>query len=316
MPMVSVCVVTYNHARYIRDCVMSVLAQSADVSLEILIGDDQSTDETGAIVAGLAAEYPALIRYFRHAERIGGTENYLFLIERAVGDYVAHLDGDDSWLPGKLKQQVRLLEQHPECPAVYTNALTVNDQGLKIGIFNNPQPERFDINELLRRGNFLNHSSLLYRGHLRRLLLDIAPPFLDYRIHLTLVREGAVAYLNEVLVSYRVASSSSIIVNANEHVRELYWEALLDVPAAQVDSRALAASMAEFMRSVVFRSIRLRSWSLIREWWPRVLAKAPEGGTMMAARTAAAILRTSFRLAVEKGCRYVSGNGTGILYRR
>jgi glycosyltransferase involved in cell wall biosynthesis len=314
--MVSVCVVTYNHARYIRDCVMSVIAQAEDVSLEILIGDDQSTDETGSIVAELAAEYPALIRYFRHPERIGGTENYLFLIERATGDYVAHLDGDDSWLPGKLRQQVRLLEQHPDCPAVYTNALAVDNQGRTIGMFNNPQPERFDINELLRRGNFLNHSSLLYRGHLRRLLLDIAPPFLDYRIHLTLVRQGAVAYLNEVLVSYRVASSSSIIVNANEHVRQLYWEALLDVPKTQVDDAALAGSMAEFMRSVVFRSIRLRSWSLVREWWPRVLAGAPEGGAMMAIRTAAAVLRTSLRFVVDRGCGYVSGNGTKILYRR
>lgn len=316
MSMVSVCVVTYNHVRYIKDCLTSVLAQGEDVLLEILVGDDLSTDETGEIVTALAARHPEVIRYFRHPERLGPAENYQFLIREARGEYIAHLDGDDFWLAGKLKRQVELLEQHPECPAVYTNALAVNDQGRALGIFNNPQPERFDINALLRRGNFLNHSSLLYRAQLRGALLNIAPPFLDYRIHLTLVRAGPVAYLNEVLVSYRVASSSSIIVHANDYVRQLYWEALLDVPVAQVDGDALAGSMAEFMRSVVFRSIRLRSLSLVRKWWPRVVANAPEGGTMMVVRTALAVLRTGLRLAAEGVCGYVSGNGMKVLYRR
>lgn len=314
--MVSVCVVTYNHARYIKDCLTSVLAQGEDVPLEILVGDDLSNDETGDIIAGLAARHPDVIRYFRHTERQGPTANYLFLIREAKGKYIAHLDGDDFWLAGKLKRQVALLEQHPECPAVYTNALAVDDQGRALGIFNNLQPERFDINALLRRGNFLNHSSLLYRARLGQALLDIAPPFLDYRIHLRLAREGAVAYLNEVLVSYRVASSSSIIVHANDHVRQLYWEALLDVPVAQVDRKALAGGMAEFMRSVVFRSARLQSWSLVRKWWPQVLANAPEGRVMMVVRTVLAVLRTGLRLAVEEICRYVSGNGMKILYRR
>src|SRR6266516_3269144 len=89
---VSVCVVAYNHGRYIGDCLASVVGQQVEADLEILVGDDCSTDETREIIAAYAARYPGLVHPVFHPRNIGGTRNYQVLIGKAEGDYIAHLD--------------------------------------------------------------------------------------------------------------------------------------------------------------------------------------------------------------------------------
>jgi glycosyltransferase involved in cell wall biosynthesis len=314
---VTVCVVTFNHARYIRDAIMSVIAQGSDVALEVLVGDDCSDDGTSEIVHQLAQRYPETIRHIRHETRLGrGSLNYHQLWRRATGEFIAHLDGDDFWLPGKLAAQVRFLVDRPDCPAVYTNALVVSDDGRPTGIFNNPQPECFDLSALVCRGNFLNHSSLLYRGDLIGELLKLEPPFLDYRIHLRLARQGAVGYLNQALTGYRMGSSSSAIIHANDLVRELYWQALLDVPSERVTAVTLAGGMAEFVRAAFMRSLRVRSFGLVRKWWPRVVERSPVPTSMLVLLSAWAVLRSiaAETLGVVGG--WIARNPGRIIYRR
>src|SRR5438034_6985558 len=91
-PIVSVCVVTYNQQDYIEDCLLSVLAQTPEIELEILVGDDCSTDGTAEIVERISALFPARIVLYRHVANLGASANYQFLISRAKGDYIAHLD--------------------------------------------------------------------------------------------------------------------------------------------------------------------------------------------------------------------------------
>ncbi len=316
VPLVSVCILTYNHKRYIRDCIMSVIAQSSDVTLEILVGDDCSEDGASSIVEALASEYPHLIHYFRHVSRLGPAENYLSLIRKARGAFIAYLDGDDFWLPGKLAAQVSFLERRPDCPAVYSNALVIRDDGVPLGVFNNPQPARFDINALLRRGNFLNHSSTLYRASLRENVLALPTPFLDYRVHLRHARHGAVGYLNQVLVAYRVGSSSSMVVHANDLVRRLYWEALLDVPRGSVNEDDLARAMAGFVRSVLLRSIRTKDVFMLRRWLPVIMAASPVGWIKMCSFISAGILRTVIQKGTDALCARLTGNHLRILFRR
>lgn len=315
-PLVSVCIVTFNHERYIRNCIMSVVAQNSDVRLEILVGDDLSEDSTSAIVETLAAEFPHLIHHFRHERRLGPAENYLALIRNARGKFIAHLDGDDFWLPGKLALQVSFLEQYSDCPAVYSNAIVIREDGLPLGVFNNPQPERFDINGLLRGGNFLNHSSMLYQASFREDLLVLPTPFLDYRIHLCLARRGAIGYLNQVLVGYRVGSSSSMVVHANDTVRSLYWEALNSVPRDSVNADDLAWCMAGFTRSALYRSLVTRKVFFIRKWLPAVMAASPVGRVKMCMIISAGLLRTLARRVLDVLGARLGANCLRILFRR
>lgn len=273
--VVSVCVVTYNHARFIRDCLASVLAQREDVSLEILVGDDLSEDETGEIVAAFAARHPDVIRYFRHSERLGPTKNYQFLIREARGDYIAHLDGDDFWLPGKLRRQLSILERDPRLVAVYSNAVVVDDAGGLRGGFNAAMPERFDLGFLLRGGNFLCHGSLVYRATARQCILDMQAPFLDYQIHIRLAASGEFGYVNHALVGYRVASATSMSTLQSARVRELYWKALTCVPPSPGLERDLAGAMAHFTMISCWDALAAGRAKEALDVWRMVVAVQP-----------------------------------------
>src|SRR6185295_16418497 len=104
--------------------------------------------KTGEIVQRLATAYPEIIKYFRHEIKLGYSQNYQFLIAHALGDFIAHLDGDDIWLPGKLEAQLRFMKDHPHCSAVFTNAIVFNKDHAILGVYNNKQPELQDINYL------------------------------------------------------------------------------------------------------------------------------------------------------------------------
>lgn len=315
-PVVSVCIVTFNQEKYIRDCVMSVIEQADDVDIEILVGDDSSNDGTQAIMESMAEQFPALIRYRRNSQQLGPLGNYQSLIKVSRGSLIAHLDGDDLWVRGKLATQVAFLNDHPDCPAVYTNAYTVRDDGSSLGMFNNPQPGRFGLDYLVSRGNFLCHSSMVYRAALRHEVLELPLPFIDYRIHLHHARHGEIGYLNEPLVKYRVQSSSSMLIHSNDMVRQLYWEALMDVPPLLVSDRALACGISEFGRSVFFASLRKMDVSLIRKWIPRVLSAAPGVGVKTLFLVVFAIVRVGARESYEAIRCYLSAGRPRVLYRR
>lgn len=114
-PKVSVILITYNHCEYIVQALESVLAQQTDFPMEILIGDDASTDGTSEIIRRYQAQYPELIRADIRTENVGATQNAYLLLQKARGEYLASLEGDDYWTdPLKLQKQADLLDSHPE----------------------------------------------------------------------------------------------------------------------------------------------------------------------------------------------------------
>ena len=112
-PVVSVLMLTYNHAAYLQQAIISVQAQSLQ-AWELLIGEDGSSDHT-ATIAHQAAAADARIRVFSSPSgSLGFHLNFGRLLEAARGPYVAFLEGDDWWSePRKLQLQVALLERDP-----------------------------------------------------------------------------------------------------------------------------------------------------------------------------------------------------------
>jgi glycosyltransferase involved in cell wall biosynthesis len=130
VPLVSVVVATYQHAPFIERCVRSILDQEG-VDMEVLIGEDGSTDGTREICQALAADHPGKIRLFlRHRSdvlkiwgRATGRANSIALMEAARGRFIAKCDGDDQWIDrGKLKAQVALLSSRPHLSACFSQA--------------------------------------------------------------------------------------------------------------------------------------------------------------------------------------------------
>ncbi|AFS15108.1 glycosyltransferase family 2 protein [Mycobacterium paraintracellulare] len=105
-PLISVCVPMYNNAATIERCLRSVLDQDG-VEFEIVIVDDQSTDDGAAIAASLLRPGDRLIR---NDSRLGLNGNHNRCLELARGDYIQFLHGDDWLLPGALKTLARCFD--------------------------------------------------------------------------------------------------------------------------------------------------------------------------------------------------------------
>jgi len=107
-------------AAFLEESVGSVLAQTYP-SWELLLVDDGSSDGGTAIARAHAARDPARIRYLEHPGHLrrGISASLNLGIRHAAGRYIAPLDADDVWLPGKLQAQVQALEKHPEAAMVY-----------------------------------------------------------------------------------------------------------------------------------------------------------------------------------------------------
>lgn len=125
-PLLSIVVPVYNHAAYIEECIASILAQETSFPIEVLIGEDCSTDDTRAILKRLEATLPDYVTIFYRDENLGAVCNGEDLYSRATGAYLAELEGDDFYLDRhKLQKQVDFLEAHPEYVATYTNCRVV-----------------------------------------------------------------------------------------------------------------------------------------------------------------------------------------------
>lgn len=316
MPRISICVTTFNQHRYIRECLESLLGEAAGRDAEILVGDDGSDDGTSEMVAEFATAHPAVVTHVRHVPRLSSPANTKDLLARCTGEYVARLDGDDYWLPGKLGRQVEFLETHPDCSAVYTNAITIDEAGNRMGVFNDVGEGRFDMAALLRRGNFLNNSSVLFRRQSIAPWLAIEGALIDYRAHLLHARFGYVAQIGEPLTAYRVNAQGSMVAGMNEKVRELYWEAIMSVPRDLVSDRDFALGIADFLRRVAFRAARTRNWQLLRDWAKRVFAVSPYGRMRTALLTSASILRILGKETAGVFRKDADGKRLRVLYRR
>jgi glycosyltransferase involved in cell wall biosynthesis len=123
-PMVSVVIPTYNAAQYLGPTLDSVLAQ-ADVSMEVIVVDDCSTDDTPTLMR----RYADRAQYIRLDKNHGGPARPRNVgVRAAAGQCVALLDGDDVMLPGKLAEQYAFLALHADIPFVFTNFRDFSDE--------------------------------------------------------------------------------------------------------------------------------------------------------------------------------------------
>lgn len=260
---------TYQHAAYIRECLESVIAQTFPGTLEVLVGDDVSVDGTREVVEEIARG-DSRVRAFLHSSNLGPSANLHFLVARARGDFIAHLDGDDFWLPGKLAAQLRVLAGDAGVAAVYCNAQVVDDTGRRLGDFNRRVPARLGINALLRKGNFLNHSSLLYRATSRDVVLGMEGAFIDYRLHFRLLRYGALAYVDEDLVGHRWRTGGSMIRTMPNAVCEGHLDAFREAVGGGANPADLRAAIGRFWGKVLVHALIAGRWAGVGTWARRL----------------------------------------------
>lgn len=169
MCKVTVILTSYNHAKYIRETIDSILNQTFK-DFELIIWDDASTDESWEIIQSYKDER---IKAFRNEESKRGIYGINKAIsEVAQGEYIAIHHSDDIWEPTKLEKQVKFLDDNTEYGAVFTNAQAVNENSelfedkshFYYSVFDQSNRTRHEwLNYFFYQGNALCHPSVLIR---------------------------------------------------------------------------------------------------------------------------------------------------------
>lgn len=214
---VSICVLTYNQGAFIRQCLQSLVEQDTDFNYEIIVSDDCSTDDTRSVIVEFQKRYPDKVKTIFHEENIGAYNNFILTHKMAIGEYIAHMDGDDYALPGKLQIQSDFLDKNPSCNLLWHPMKIIYPDGTvqEKNKISNPSFYKisFSRKDLLKFIAIGGNSSKMYRKAVRD--FDI-PPFevVDYFANVEQVGEGYATFSGDTpLGVYRagigIASSGS-----------------------------------------------------------------------------------------------------------
>ena len=136
-PLVSVILIAYNHEKYIRTALDSIVMQRVNFDYEVLVAEDCSTASTPQILQEYAARYPDIFHLISHKKNVGVVQKSRDARRMCRGKYIAVLEGDDFWTdPLKLQKQVEFMESHPEYSACAHEIEFVNEDGNLRGGFN------------------------------------------------------------------------------------------------------------------------------------------------------------------------------------
>ena len=128
--MVSITVLTYNHEKYIKQALDSIIMQKVNFKYEIVVGDDCSQDDTQNILNSYAQKFPDKFVLLLRDHNIGANNNSFDVKRHCRGKYIAILEGDDFWIDeDKLQIQLDFLETHKGCDAIAHRHQIVNNNG-------------------------------------------------------------------------------------------------------------------------------------------------------------------------------------------
>ena len=227
LPLVSVCIPAFNSETTLGETLDAVLAQDYP-RLDVVVSDNQSTDHTKTIVQQYAERG---VRYCWHSEGrqswaatmpnyIGGFANWNFVLSQGRGDYLCLFHSDDLYEPSIVRQQVEVMQAHPQVGAVFTRARTIGEDShpIRMGASTLPNELRgrptLDfptlLNAVLAHSNFLPTPSVMLRrsvveqvgGFDERHFLTSA----DLEMWLRIARQGyEIAIIDQPLLKYRIS---------------------------------------------------------------------------------------------------------------
>lgn len=216
-PLVSICVLSYNHEPYLRESLDGIVNQVCPFDYEVLIHDDASKDRSQEIIREYTERYPARFKPILQTEnqyskgvKITITYNY----PRAQGRYIAICEGDDYWSdPHKLQKQVEYMEAHPDCSMVYGRVRHYKQRRQKFGPLWGGAPET-SFERLLEGNCIPTPTVLVRRSVIEDYTREIAPDAAtwrmgDYPLWLYASLRGRIHFMEDQLAVYRVLEESA-----------------------------------------------------------------------------------------------------------
>lgn len=227
--LVSVCLITYNHIKYIKQALDSIIMQNVNFTWELIIADDFSTDGTRAVILEYKKKHPNFIKLILQEKNVGPAKNWLDLITSPSSRYIAYFEGDDYWTdPYKLQKQFDFMEQNQEFVMCFHNATIINELNHTSKLFGEYNKTDYLGKDLFKTW-LIPTASIFFRNDLP----NEFPSFFqkathgDLALFLYLSIFGKIKYIDEVMSVYRINSngvtqSSLNGINHNlKHIEQL-----------------------------------------------------------------------------------------------
>lgn len=230
---ISVIVCTYNQQDTIGRTLDSILAQVCHLPIEIVIGEDGSTDNTLDICRQYEKKHPDIIRILANDSNKGFVKNYFTCLRACRGKYIADCSGDDFWIDEtKLEQESLILEKHTNVGIVHTDWYRYNEKTGKMQSPSDfPIEGRWEVAILMPRQRPAIHlCTSLYRNEWICQAMQDYPQFFnpdayqceDIQISFFLARMGDVAYINKPTLAYS-CGQETISNPDSEEKQFMFW---------------------------------------------------------------------------------------------
>lgn len=211
----SIALCTYNGAVYLKEQLESIAAQTRTPD-ELVISDDQSTDDTLKLIDEFAATAGFPVRLSVNESNLGIAKNFEKAISLCRGDVIVLCDQDDVWHSDKLESVERIFEAKPQLSLVFSNAelidetLRLFDETLFDWVHFDSQKQGLVKSgralELQLRENLVCGCTMAFRANLKELVLPISgdgPLVHDGWIVLLIAAVGEIDFINRPLLKYR-----------------------------------------------------------------------------------------------------------------
>lgn len=212
-PLLSIAVITYNQENYIAKTLDSILLQEHNYDYEIIVGEDNSSDNTKKIIEEYVVKYPDIIKPLYNNPNKGLIQNYFNVIAHCKGKYIMQCAGDDYWLPGKVKTQIKYMENNPDVGMCYGTAyfLDVKTNQFLEGLFGG-KCETFQ--DLMQRNNIPALTVCIKNDVLNHYIENINPKsqnwlMEDYPTWLWVSQNSIISFLDTPFGVYRCNQDSA-----------------------------------------------------------------------------------------------------------
>ena len=165
---VSIYIITYKHAKYIRQCLDSIMNQKFSETFEVIVCDDCSNDGTEEILREYKNKYGDIFKYIVNQTNLGPSKNSYQGKLLSKGKYICPVEGDDWWCDEyRLQKQYDFLESHQNYSAVGCNYYSGTENNkiiYKKLIFNTQTNRTYFLKNYKKSGNKIHVNTLMYKN--------------------------------------------------------------------------------------------------------------------------------------------------------
>jgi len=276
--MISVVIPTYNQANFIARAIESVWVQQVP-ELEVVVVDDCSTDNTQDVLRRLPVK--GEIRSYRQERNQGPAAARNRGIKESRSEWIAFLDADDCWLPGKLQSQIQALERDNQIDFAYCGSVAVDDEGNVVTA--SPAPGIEDFMRQLLWGNQIATPTMIVRRDLLEktgLFDESLQVGEDWDLWLRLASQGRGHSIGQMLVTVRYNPKGYAMEKYEPAVLRILEQIikLLNEPGGLVLTAAQQRQVLSWHFSVLAKSyFHERNISKALQYALRSLTNSPHG---------------------------------------